>query len=96
VEACAAALAQDIESTDRALSVIIYLDTSAAVVRCRAYRNHIFGDVNTDREALLVDVREVVFGLLGRHMGNIEIYKLLASNLQFVVNRTSHNISRSQ
>ena len=75
VQTCARALAQDIESADRALAIIVYLHTATAVVRCRAYRNHIFGDVNANREALLVDVREVVLGLLGRHVCNIEVDK---------------------
>ena len=72
----------------------IDLHTSTTVVRCRADRYHILRDVDTYRHTLLVDVREVVLGLLGRHVGDIEIDKLLATDLQLVVYRASHDITR--
>ena len=92
----ARALAHNIEAADRTLAVVIHLHATTAVVGCRADRNHILGDVDTNRKALLVDIREVLLGLLGRHMCYVEVDKLLTANLQLVVNRTSHNIARSE
>ena len=85
VQPRAGTLAEDVQTLDGTLAIAVHRNSAAAVVRSRAYGNHVFRYVDADGQALLVDVREMVARLLGRHVRNVEVDELLAADFQFVV-----------
>ena len=74
MQARARTLAKGIQTLDAGLTVQVYLDTTAHIVGSRSYRDIIGGDVDTDREALLVDVREVLACFFRVFMGHVETH----------------------
>ena len=92
----ARALAEGIEAVDAGASVEIDLDTTAHVVGSRANRDVFLGDVDADAEALRIDVREVVLGLLRVLVGDVETNMVETMNLHLLVDGTSHDVARGK
>ena len=74
-------LTDGIQAADAGLSVQIYFDAAAKIVCGRGYGNVLFGDVDADAEAFLIDIREVLLGFFGIFVGNIQIDMLVAALL---------------
>ena len=63
-------------------------------MRARSHRYIILGDVDTDTQALGVNVREMMFGLLGILMRHIQTDVVDGMNLHLVIYRTRYDITR--
>ena len=96
VEASTGALAGGVEVADRGASVEIHLDAAAEVVGSRGDRDILLSDVDSDRETLLVDHREVSLRLLGVLVSHVEVDAGLASYLHLVVDSTGDDVARSE
>ena len=72
MQTCARALAKGIEALDAGLSVEVYLDTATHIVSSRAYGDVVGSDVDAHRQALLVDIGEVVARLFGVLMSDVQ------------------------
>ena len=92
----AGALTHGIESVNRRASVEVHLNTATEVVSGGSHGDIVFCDVDSEAQALLVDIREVLFGLLGIFVSNIEIYEIVAAGFHLVVDSASHDITRSE
>ena len=89
-------LAYGIEPADRRLTVQIHLNTAAHVVGTRRYRDVFFRDVNTDREAFGINIREVVLGLLRVLVGHIQTDMVDRVNLHLIINRARNDVARCE
>ena len=89
-------LAYCVEPFDGRLTVQVHLDTTAHVVRTRCHRDIFLGDIDTDRQALGVDIGEVVFGLFRIFVRHIQAYMIDRMDLHLVVDGTSHDITRCE
>ena len=65
-------------------------------MRTRCNRDIIFRDINTDTQALGVDIREMMFGLFRIFMGNIQAYMVDGMDLHLVIDGTCYDITRCQ
>lgn len=61
VQAGAGTFADGIETADAGLSVQVDTDTTAQIMGCRSYRDIILRDIDTDAEAFLIDIGEMLF-----------------------------------
>ena len=96
VQSCTRALAQCIQAFYGRLSVEVDLDTAAHVVSSRAHGDIVGGDVNTNAETLLIDIREVVLRFCRVLMGDVQTDMVQTVYLHLLIYRTGHNITRSQ
>ena len=92
----AGTFAEGVEAFDARLTVEINLDTTTHIVGSRAHRDIVGGDVDADGETLLVDVREVMAGLLGILMGDVETDMIQTVDLHLLINGTCHDVTRCQ
>ena len=92
----ARAFAHSIQTVNRRTSIKVYLNTPTKVVSTRHHRNVLFSNVNTNREALLVNVREVMLRFLRIFVRNIQANMVETMNFHFLVNGTCHYIARRQ
>lgn len=92
----AGALSHCVEAFDRRLSVQVYKDTAAKIVGCRSYRNVIFGDVDAQAEAFLVNIGKVLLCLFRVFVGDVKINMVITPIFHFVVNSTGYDIARSE
>ena|SRR5690554_1808955 len=90
------ALPVGIKPADAALPVNIYQNTPANVVCRGSHWDHLLGNINSKREALLVDGREMAPCLIGILMGHVQIHVLFTPLLHLRVNGTGHDITRCQ
>ena len=72
------------------------LHTATAVVRSGSHGDIIFGDVDTERQTLLVDIGEVVADRVGIFVRNVKIYKLFAIAFHLAVDGTCHHVARCE
>ena len=96
VQSSARALAHGIESLDRRLAVGVHLYASAQIVGGGSHGYVVLGDVDAEREALLVYVGEVFLGFLGVLVRDIEIYVFVAVLLHLGVDGSCHNVTRGE
>ena len=89
-------LTDGIQAADAGLSVQIYFDAAAKIVCGRGYGNVLFGDVDADAEAFLIDIREVLLGFVGIFVGNIQIDMLVAALLHLIVDGACHDVARGE
>ena len=82
-----------IQAFDAGLSVQVDFDTAAKIVGSRCNRDVVFGNVNTQAETFLVDIREVFLGLFRIFMGYIQIYMIFSSLFHLTVDGTGYNVS---
>ena len=87
------ALTYRIQTADRGLRIQIHLDTAAHIVRTRGDRDILLGNINADTKALGVDIWEMVLGLLGVFVGDIETDMVKTVDLHLVVNSACHDIA---
>ena len=92
----AGALSHCVEAFDRRLSVQVYKDTAAKIVGCRSYRDVIFGDVDAQAEAFLVNIGKVLLCLFRVFVGDVKINMVITPIFHFVVNGTGYDIARSE
>ena len=94
VQPRARGFAQRVEPLDRRFAVEIDLHAAAAVVRRGGHGNPVLRDVDADRAAFLVDVREVAEhgrGILVRH---VEVNEVLAPAGHFSVYGAGNGVAR--
>ncbi len=96
VQPRAGGFAQRIESLDGGLAVAVDLHAAAAVVGGRRDGYPVLGDVDADRETLLVDVGEVSADRFGLLVGDVEIYEVFAPPGHLAVDGAGHHVARSQ
>ena len=96
VQTGAGAFAHGVESVDAALSVEVNLDAAAHVVGRGHDGDVLLRDVNADGEALGVDVGEVMLGLLGVLVGDVEADVVEGVNLHLVVDGAGDDVARSE
>ena len=92
----AGALSYCIEAFDGRLSVQVYEDTAAKIVGCRSYRNVIFGDVDAQAEAFLVNIGKVLLCLFRVFVSDIEINMVIAPVFHFVIDCPRDDVAWSQ
>ena len=56
----------------------------------------LFGDVDADRKAFGIDIREMAARLFRRLVGNVEAHVVDAVLLHLFVDGTRHDVARSQ
>ena len=96
VQTSARALTKGIQLFYAGLSVQVHLDTTAHIVGGRTNGDIIGSDIDTHRQALLVDIGEVL-ACLGRIlMGHIQTYVIQAVNLHLLIDGTRHDITWCQ
>ena len=62
----------------------------------RHHGNVLLGDVDADGEALLVDVGEVLLGLLGVFVRDVKAHVVEAVNFHFLVDGACHDVARGE
>ena len=60
----------------------------------RNYGNVLLGDVDAQVQTMLVDIGEVVLGLLGILVGHIEEDMVLTTLLHLVIDGACHHVTR--
>ena len=75
------------------MGIQVHLDTATHIVRTRGDRDILLGDINADTKALGVDIWEMVLGLLGVFVCDIEADMVEAVNLHLVVDSTCDDIA---
>ena len=63
---------------------------------CRYHGDILLGDVDAQIQAVLVDVGEMVLGLLGILVGHVQEDVVLASLFHLTIDGAGHHIARSQ
>ena len=63
---------------------------------CRSYRDIILRDIDTDAEAFLIDIGEMLFCFLRIFMGHIQINVIFTSEFHLVIDRTCHDVTRGE
>lgn len=96
VQTGAGALSESVEALDRRLAVAVDLDAAAEIVSGGSHGNVVFGDVDAEREALLIDVGEMLAGLLGVLVGDVEEDVVVAVELHLRVDGTGHHVAGSE
>ena len=96
VQTRARTFAQSIQAVDARTAVEVDLDAAAHIVGCRTYGNVVFGDVDADAQALGIDVGEVVLGLFGILVSDVEAYVVESVLLHLLVDGTCHDVAWSQ
>ena len=81
---------------NRRLAVKVNLDTATHIVGAWCNGDILLGNVDTDTQALGIDIREMVFCFLRVFVGNIKTDMVETMNLHLVINGTGYNIARSQ
>ncbi|OQC02429.1 MAG: hypothetical protein BWX77_01219 [Bacteroidetes bacterium ADurb.Bin090] len=62
----------------------------------RSHRNILFGNVNADRQALLVDIWKMFFGFSRLFMGNVQINIIGTPDFHLGVDGAGNDIAGSQ
>ena len=96
VQSGAGTFAHGIESADAALPVEIDLYAAAHVVGAGCHGDVLPCDVDADAEALGIDVGEVVLGLLGVLVRDVEADVVQSVNLHLAVDGAGHDVARGQ
>ena len=96
VQTCASTFAGGIEIPDRGLAVAVNLDTPALVVCRRTDGYHVFGNIDTQLQALGIDGRESVYQFVLADTTGIEIEVVDTGNLHLIVDGTCHDVAWSQ
>ena len=96
VQAGAGTFADGIETADAGLSVQVDSDTTAQIMGCRSYRDIILRDIDTDAEALLIDIGEMLFCFLRIFMGHIQVNVIFTSEFHLVIDRTCYDVTRGE
>ena len=78
------------------MPVQVYFDTAAEVVCGRGYGDVVFGNIDTDAEAFLINIREVLLGFFRVFMGNVQLDMLVTALLHFIVDGTRHDVARGE
>ena len=78
------------------MSVQVNLDTAAHVMGRRTNRDIIGGDVYTHRQALLIDIGEVLLCLSGIFMSHIQTDVIQSVYLHFLIYGTCYDITWGQ
>ena len=65
-------------------------------MRGRDDGDHVFGQVDADRQALLVNIREMAHHLFGVLVRDVEVNELLARDLELVVDAAGYHVARSE
>ena len=90
------AFANSVETVDGGLSVQIDLDTAAHVMGTGHHGNILLRDINSDTQALGVDIGEVMFGLLGILVGDVKAYVIDTVNLHLLIDGAGNDIAGSE
>ena len=96
VQTRAGALAHGIQTLDAGAGVEIHLDTATQIVRSRHHGDIFLGDVDAQVQAVLIDVGEVMLGLLGILVRHVKIDMVLASLLHLAVDGAGHHVTRCE
>ena len=78
------------------MSVQIDRDTATEIVCCGCHGDVIFGNINAETEAFLIDIGEVLFCLFRVFVGDVEINMVITPIFHFVVDGTGYDIARSE
>ena len=78
------------------MPVEVHLDAAAHIVGAGCHGDILLGDVDADAEALGIDIGEVVLGLLGILVCDIEADVVQSVNLHLMVDGAGHNVAGSQ
>ena len=85
-----------VEPVDGAFRIQVDLDAAAHIVGTGADRYVVFGDVDADAQAFLIDVREVPPGLFGILVRHVEADMIQSVNLHLVVDGPCHDVARGE
>ena len=61
-----------------------------------AYGDHILCDIDADRLAFLIDIREVMLRLLGILVRHVEVYMIKTMDLHLLIDGTGDDVTRSE
>ena len=96
VQSRARGLAQRVEPFHGGFAVGVDLHAAAAVVRRRGHGNPVFGDVDADRAAFLVDVREMALHGLGVLVRHVEVDEVGTPFGHLAVEGAGHHVARRE
>ena len=96
VQTRAGGLAQGIEPLDRGFAVGVDLHAAAAVVRRGGDRNPVLRDVDADREALFIDIREMPLHDLGVLVRHVEVDEVGTPLGHLAVDGAGHHVARGE
>src|SRR5690554_455631 len=96
METGGAAFAGGVQTADGGAGVVVYFNAATGIVGGGDYGNLVFGDVDAQREALLVDGGEVLARFFGVFVGYVEVNILIAGGFEFVVDGPCHNVAGRQ
>ena len=81
---------------DRRLSVQVHLDTSAHIVGTGSDGDVLLCDIDTDAQALGVDIGEMMLGFFGVFVRHIEADMVDGMNLHLIIDGSCYDVSRSE
>ena len=96
VQSRAGTFAYGIEAAYARAGVEVYLDAAAQIMGARRNGDILFGNVDADRKAFGVDIREMPARLFRRLMRNVEAHVVDAVLLHLFIDGTRHNVARGQ
>src|SRR5512146_12241 len=85
-----------IKISEICLTYQISLYASTTIVCSRNNGNRIFCDIDTEELTFFIDIRKFFFDLFCREMRDIKEYILFAPMLEFGIDSSGNNISRSK
>ena len=96
VQPRARGLAQRVEPFHGGFAVGVDLHATAAVVRRRGHGNPVFGDVDADRAAFFIDVREMALHGLGVLVRHVEVDEVGTPFGHLAVDGAGHHVARRE
>ena len=92
----AGALTNGIQTLDTRAGVQVNLDAATHVMGRGHHGDILLSDIDAQIQAVLIDVGEVMLGLLGILVGHVEIDVVLTALLHLVVDGAGHNVARRE